>query len=132
MAFFTIDDNLTLFTLHFIKGILDPMLEFEYNRAGRINQFNVILDGQPVGFWWFAMRTYQDLTIAQLLKLLAINHHQTLRAEPLNFHVVVYDVSKTIQRLLVFHLILRHLNGKFHPKTIARIFIYGYLHRLIN
>ena len=87
--------------LAFFVGALFPflfyaLLQSEHNGACGINQLQIVLLGNGIGFGWLAMGAKQHLGIVQLAILLVVYCYQSQSFEPFTFYVVVHNVAQTV------------------------------------
>jgi len=102
---------------------LDALLQLEHYRTRGINDFNIILTSQLIGFRGLTMRTQQHLHVVQLAQLVMIDGDEPHLAQALTLHTIVYYITQTIQFIAFgqFFLSLLYSSGYSEAEATAVI-----------
>ena len=97
--------------------VCNTLLQFQYHRAGGVNERDVVLLGGLVGEGRFPMRADEHGGVAQLLELLVTDHPQTEVGEAFHLLVVVHNIPQAIQGFVVRQVLFRRLDGVNHSEA---------------
>lgn len=72
-------------------------LQLQHDGAGGIDDFDVVLGGDSVGFGRFAVGSQQYFHVVQLFELLVVYGDEPFGFEPFHLVAVVYDVAEAVE-----------------------------------
>ena len=88
-----VQHNLAILPLRRIKGVLHAVLKLKHHRARGVDELDVVLQGQLVGFGRLAVGPDEHLAVVELAQLVAVDDAQAVLVEALHLHAVVHDVA---------------------------------------
>ena len=104
--------------------LLDALLQLQHHRTGGINNLDMVLSRQVVGFWRLTMCAQQHLHAMQLAHLLMVNGDESHLAQPLALHTIMYDITQAIERVTLGQFLLCLLDGSSHTKAETTATVY--------
>ena len=114
MTFLAKDDNLPSACLILF---FDTLLELEHHRTGRIDDLDVIPTSEFVGLWGLTMSTQQHFHIVEFTHLFMVDGDKPHLAQAFTLHPIVYNITKTIERLTLCKFLFGFLDGCGHTET---------------
>ena len=127
-----VDDNLCVFVVLPGVFLLDSLLQAEDDRAGGVDDFDVVAAGCLVGLGRFAVGAQQYLGIVQAVELVVVDGDESHGLQTLHFAAVVHNVAQAVQRAAFGQFLFGFADGVDHSEAEARSFVYFYFSHVIK
>lgn len=126
MAFLSKYYHLALNLFHLFVARLYLLLKSQHDGTGRIDEMDILLFCRLIGLGRFAMSPDEDFGIVKLTELIVINYRKPLLGQTPNFSIIVDNISKTIEPLIMRELLFGCRYGLHNAETKAGFSINGY------
>ena len=122
MTTLTVDDDLRgwLVVINAVVGGMDALLQFQHNRAGGIDNLDMVASGGLIGLGRFAMGAQQHLHVMQAFQLLVGDSLKAAACQTIYLGSVVHDVAQAIQVPTLVKFLLGLADGCCHSEAESR------------
>lgn len=123
---FAVDNDLRLSGRVGIVCGFDFTLQLQHDGAGGIDDFDVVLGGDSVGFGRFAVGSQQYFHVVQLFELLVVYGDEPFGFESFHFVAVVYDVAEAVEPSGAVEFFFGFADSRDYTEAETRMFVYFY------
>ena len=123
---FAVDNDLRLAGRVGIVCGFDFTLQLQHDGAGGIDDFDVVLGGDSVGFGRFAVGSQQYFHVVQLFELLVVYGDEPFGFESFHLVAVVYDVAEAVESSGAVEFFFGFADSRDYTEAETRMFVYFY------
>jgi hypothetical protein len=111
-----------------LKLFLNTFLQLKHNRAGGIDNLNVVVSCHFIGLRWLTVGAQQHLHVMQMGHFIVTDGYQAHLPQAFTFHSIVDNVTQAVERMPLCQFFLGFLDGCSHAEAEAASVVYLNLH----